>query len=167
MKNIILSIVVIGVLLAGGIGGTLADFNDYEVSQDNYFKMGSMDLTVSDGDGNEFNGATVPRLVAVVNGWPDCSKDRSWDLHNAGENEQVPPEVYIHFKNLECVWENTKVTDTTPVAYIGIVDGHVVRYTSSGTGRVGINEPQDVAIFGGVAGENATGAPVTVAGISD
>jgi len=167
VKNILLSVVVMAVLVAGGIGGTLADFNDYEVSEDNYFQMGSMDLTVSDSDGDEYNGANIPTIVVVENGWPDCSKDRSWDLHNAGENEQVPPEVYIHFKNYECVWAPTKVTSTTPVAYIAIESGHVVKYATPGPGRVGINEPQMVAIFGGVAGENASGSKVTVAGIND
>jgi hypothetical protein len=150
-----------------GIGGVMADFSDYEVSVDNYFKMGSMDLTVSDGSGFEYNGANVPALIIVANGWPDCSKDRSFDIHNAGENEQVPPWVYIHFKNLDCNWVETKHTDTTPYAWLTIEDDEVVRWTSAAGGRIGINEPQDVAIFGGVAGENVDGAPVVVPGIGD
>jgi predicted ribosomally synthesized peptide with SipW-like signal peptide len=169
MKNVVLSIVVIAALMAAGIGGTLADFNDYEVSEDNSFKMGSMDLVISDPDGNEYNGDTVPTLITVDNGWPDCSKDRNFDIHNAGENEQTAPWVYIHFKNFECDWVDTKVTDTTPFAYMDydVANGVLTRHEDDDGDDIGINEPQDVAIFGGVAGEDVNGDPVTVPGISD
>ena len=168
MKNIFLSVVVMSALIAAGVGGTLADFNDYEVSEDNTFQMGGMDLTISDGTGKEFNGYNnIPQFFAVTAGWPECSKDRSWDIHNAGNNEQEAPKVYIHFKNLDCEWVDCKTSQTTPFAYMAVENDSVVRYDADGADRVGINEPQDVAIFGGVAGEDADGAPVTVPGIGD
>jgi predicted ribosomally synthesized peptide with SipW-like signal peptide len=162
MKTIILSVVVVGALVAAGIGGTLADFSDIELSPDNKFQTGSMDLTISDADGNEYNGANIPAVVAVSTGWPDCSKDRTWDVHNIGESEQEAPWLYIHFKNVDCSFVDTKqaygyMEFETPT--------HLVR-TSDNT-QIAINEPQDVAIFGGLAGENSTGGMVFVPGIGD
>jgi predicted ribosomally synthesized peptide with SipW-like signal peptide len=178
MRNIVLSVVVVAALVTAGIGGTLADFNDYEVSEDNYFQMGSMDLTVSTGwdDTNqvllEYNGETVPALVTITTGWPDCSKDIPFDVHNAGEHEQSPPRLYLHFKNLECTWLPAKISVTTPYAYLSVdandeIERPLVRHAGDDGNDIGINEPQDVAIFGGVAGEDNNGDPVTVPGIGD
>jgi predicted ribosomally synthesized peptide with SipW-like signal peptide len=172
MKSVVLSIVVVATLVAAGIGGTLADFSDYEVSEDNYFQAGSMDLVISDADGNEYNGYdNIPTLVNVGAGWPDCSKDRKWDIHNAGENEQEPPWLYIHFKNYECSWVDTKESATTPFAYMRIVPDSdppaLELCQEADEGAIGINEPQHVAIFGGVAGEDACGATVEVEGLGD
>jgi predicted ribosomally synthesized peptide with SipW-like signal peptide len=168
MKNVVLSIVVIATLVAAGIGGTLADFSDYEVSEDNYFEVGGMDLTVSDSLGNEYNGANIPTFWQVTDGWPECSKDRNFDLHNQGSNEQETPTVYMHWKNLEQSFLPPKVVYDY-VLFIdddddGIPD-RVVDADENTVGAIAVCEPDYVAILGGVAGEDANGATVIVPGI--
>jgi len=165
MRNIWLTMVVVLTLVAATIGGTLAAFSDYEVSQKNYFKMGEMDLVVSDSDGAVYNGAVVPPVFKVDAGWPDCSKDRWFDLHNAGQNEQEAPDVYLHFKNLTCDFTDCK--EAGIYGYIKIVDKTIVKTTADDPAGIAINEPAWVAIFGGIAGENAEGKAVTVDGIGD
>ena len=171
MKNILLSLVVVSVLVAAGVGGTLADFSDYEVSEDNYFATGAMDLVVSDAMGNEYNGETVPEVFRVVDGWPCCSKDRSFDIHNAGDNEQEPPIVYLHIKNVECGWVMPKVVYEWIDCENGdcIIVDPPVSPPVQGSRNQGlpkpVTEPEFVAECGGVAGENADGDPVTVPGV--
>ena len=171
MKNILLSVVVIGALVVAGVGGTLADFSDYEVSEDNYFATGAMDLVVSDEDGDDYNGDIVPEVFRVVDGWPCCSKDRSFDLHNVGDNEQEPPVVYLHIKNVDCGWVMPKMAyewiDCDDDVCI-IVDAPANPPTQ-GSRNQGlpkpVTEPEFVAECGGVAGEDVNGDPVTVPGI--
>jgi predicted ribosomally synthesized peptide with SipW-like signal peptide len=171
MKNIVLSIVVIATLVVAGIGGTLADFSDYEVSEDNYFATGAMDLVVSDEDGNDYNGETVPEVFRVTDGWPCCSKDRSFDLHNVGNNEQEPPIVYLHIKNLECGWVMPKVV----YEWIDCDNGDCIIVSApanppvQGSRNTGlpkpVTEPEFVAECGGIAGEDVDGEPVEVPGV--
>jgi predicted ribosomally synthesized peptide with SipW-like signal peptide len=163
MKSFMITIFVIGALVAAGIGGTLASFSDYEVSQNNSFEMGEMDLVVSDNEGCNYNGDIVPAVFAIDDGWPDCIKSQWFDLHNAGRNEQENPYVYLHFKNLTCEFQDAKEA----YEYIKVVGGDIVRCPSNDPLAIAINEPTAVAIFGGIAGENATGATVTVDGIGD
>jgi predicted ribosomally synthesized peptide with SipW-like signal peptide len=166
MRNVLFAIVVIGALIGAAVGGTFANFSDYEVSEGNYFEMGEMDLVISDSLGRMYNGDTVPAFWRITNGWPECSKDLSFDIHNAGENEQKPPVFYLHLKNLTCEFTEPKVTyDWIRPKY---VDGVLVAYLD-GDGTLDIdipvNEPTYVAILGGVAGEDESGAAVTVPGI--
>ena len=164
MKNILLSVVVVTTLVAAGVGGTLADFSDIETSQDNYFETGGMDLKVSDDLGNEYDDPDIPTFYEVTTGWPCCSKDRTFDLHNAGDGEQSPPHVYIHIKNLECSQLEPKIT----YKYIKCdpADPSLCIETDAADpdGRP-VTEPEYVACCGGVAGEDKDGNPVTVPGI--
>jgi hypothetical protein len=47
MKNILLSVVVLSVLIAGGLGGTMAGFVDTEESRDNFVQAGISDLLIN------------------------------------------------------------------------------------------------------------------------
>jgi hypothetical protein len=171
VKNILLSVVVMAVLIAGGIGGTLADFSDIEISQENFFKTAALDLAVSDYLGNEYNGATVPAFLELSNGWPCCSKDFRFDLHNLGQGEQDLPWVYLHFKNMECGWVVPKVVyawlneaGATVPAPTPPPGGWVEGVQGTGFPKP-VNEPEYVAEIGGIAGEDVNGNPVIVPGI--
>ena len=97
MKSVILSIVVLGVLVAGGIGGTLADFSDIEVSEDNSFETGALDLQVS-VDNVSYDDPNVPMIIDRSGAVPCCSKDAVFDLHNTGSG-QGTGFAYIHLKD--------------------------------------------------------------------
>lgn len=158
--------VVVSVLIAAGVGSTFADFSDYEVSEDNYFAVGGMDLTVSNALGVEFNGVNIPTIWEVADGWPECSKDRSFDLHNQGSNEQEVPTVSMHWKNLEKSFLTPKVV----YKYYRFMplDGpytYAQGCAVDAEGAIAVTEPDYVAVMGGVAGEDADGATVTVDGI--
>ncbi len=173
MKNIFLSVVVVGTLVAAGIGGTLADFSDIEVSEDNFFKTGSLDLTVSDFAMNEYNGDEVPAFIQYEGAWPCSDKSYFIDLENWGQGVQFIPWAYIHFKNVESVWVYPKllymwvneageeVDAPTPP------DGQAEWFEGNqGTGfPKPVTEPEHVAEYGGIAGELADGTLVVVAGI--
>ena len=164
MKNIWLSIIVVMALVAAGVGGTLADFSDIEISEGNYFATGGMDLKVSDDTGVEYDDPDIPVFYEVDTGWPCCSKDRTFDLHNAGSGEQEPPHVYIHIKNIEC----SQLTPKEPYKYIKCDPNdpsECVETDAADTDGRPVTEPEYVACCGGVAGEDATGAKVTVTGI--
>jgi len=173
MKNILLSVVVIGALVAAGVGGTLADFSDIEVSQDNYFKTGSLDLTVSDYDMNEYNGDEVPAFIQYEGAWPCSDKSYFIDLENWGQGVQFVPWAYIHFKNVECCWVYPKLlymwvdeagdkvdAPTPPAGFDEWLEG------MQGTGfPKPVTEPEHVAEYGGIAGELDDGTLVVVDGI--
>jgi len=176
MRNILLSVVVVAVLIGAAVGGTLADFSDYEVSEDNYFGTGALDLTVSDAVGNEYNGDTVPALFTVGDAWPCCDKSFFFDVENWGQGEQETPYVYIHFKNFDCGWVMPKyVEGTYEPMWIDCENGECkevdppVDLPDPGDRGKGlpkpVNEPEFVAECGGVAGEDADGNPVIVDGI--
>ncbi|MFC1983927.1 SipW-dependent-type signal peptide-containing protein [Chloroflexota bacterium] len=173
MKNIFLSVVVVATLVAAGVGGTLADFSDIEVSEDNYFKTGSLDLTVSDYAMNEYNGDEVPAFIQYEGAWPCSDKSYFIDLENWGQGVQYKPWAYIHFKNVECCWVYPKLlymwvneageeVDAPPPleGYDEWLEGH------QGTGfPKPVTEPEYVAEYGGIAGEKADGTLVVVDGI--
>ena len=100
MKNVILSVVVIGALVIAGVGGTLADFSDIEKSEDNSFEVGALDLKVS-VDGVEYDDPDVPMIIAAGGAFPCCSKDALFDVHNTGEGQETGF-LYIHIKDVEC-----------------------------------------------------------------
>jgi predicted ribosomally synthesized peptide with SipW-like signal peptide len=158
VKKIIISLLVIVVTVGLVAGGTIADFSDIETSQDNYFQTAGMDLKVSDGEtGIEYDDPNVPQIYGIEGGWPSCYKEACFDLHNAGSNEQIPPLVYLHLKNIEC--DNVE----PKIAYKKIIctaDGCV----EDDAGRP-VTEPEFVAECGGIAGEDRNGNFIEVTGI--
>jgi hypothetical protein len=152
-----------------GTQGIFADFQDIEVSQGNYFQTGSLDLRVSDYTKTEYNGdGNIPIFFEISDAWPGCDKSVFIDLENWGQGFQVVPWSYLHIKNLSCYWVVPKVvyrwinengstaTPPSPLPPAGAI----------GTGYPEpVTEPEFVAEFGGIAGENATGGLVTVPGI--
>jgi len=171
MKSLILGVVVISALVAAGVGGTFADFSDIEVSPDNYFKTGSLDLTVSDQSMTEYNGDQVPAFIQYTGAWPCSDKSYFMDLENWGQGVQFVPWAYLHVKNLECVWVYPKLL------YMWVdVDGNEVAAPAppaggwvegvQGTGfPKPVTEPEYVAEYGGIAGELDDGTLVVVDGI--
>jgi len=173
MKNIFLSVVVVATLVAAGVGGTLADFSDIEVSEDNYFKTGSLDLTVSDYAMNEYNGDEVPAFIQYEGAWPCSDKSYFIDLENWGQGTQYKPYAYIHFKNVVCCWVYPKLlymwvneageeveAPAPPAGYDEWFEG--MQGTSF---PKPVTEPEYVAEYGGIAGEKADGTLVVVDGI--
>jgi predicted ribosomally synthesized peptide with SipW-like signal peptide len=172
VKNIFLSVVVIGTLVAAGVGGTLADFSDIEVSEDNYFKTGSLDLTVSDYAMNEYNGDAVPAFIQYEGAWPCSDKSYFVDLENWGQGVQFVPWAYIHFKNVECCWVYPKLLYMwvneagEEVAAPARPGGGDWIEGDQGTGfPKPVTEPEYVAEYGGLAGELDDGTLVVVDGI--
>ena len=158
MRNIILSVLVIGTLVAGGVGGTLADFSDIEISEGNEFETGSMNLKMSDETGALYDGpGPIPAIFTVpasAGAWPCCSKDIRFDLHLEGQGQGTEAHGYIHFKGLEC-YGVEKVEPEIAVESGGIIgeklDGTIVY--SPPIGEYGENcelaEHVDIAVFTG------------------
>jgi predicted ribosomally synthesized peptide with SipW-like signal peptide len=173
MKNILLSVVVVATLVAAGVGGTLADFSDYEVSEGNYFKTGALDLTVSNFMGVEEQGDDVDVLCAFKDAIPCCDKSFFFDLENHGQGDQGTPHAYMHIKNLECgwvvpkvVWEWIECDPVTGECVIATPPDPLPVHGDQGTGYPKpVNEPEFVAECGGVAGEDVNGDPVVVPGV--
>jgi predicted ribosomally synthesized peptide with SipW-like signal peptide len=170
MKSIILSVVIISALITAGIGGTLADFSDIEVSEDNSFATGALDLVISNDLGVEYPDPTGLKFYEVVDAWPCCDKSVFLDLHNYGQGFQKSPYCYIHLKNLDCGW----VMPKKPFAWLDAAGRKVTAPSvlpeegDFGTGYPRpVTEPEYVAEIGGIAGEDDTGAPVTVPGIGE
>jgi predicted ribosomally synthesized peptide with SipW-like signal peptide len=169
MKNIFLSVVVVGALVAAGIGGTLADFSDIEVSEDNYFTTGALDLVVSNNLGVEYPD-DAPTFYMVTDALPCCDKSVFLDLHNYGQGFQTHPYAYLHIKNLECGW----VMPKKPYAWLDEAGAKVDPPASiPPVGTLGqgyprpVTEPEYVAEMGGVAGELADGSLVEVTGMGE
>jgi hypothetical protein len=162
MKRILVSLMVIG-LVGGLMGSALADFSDIETSADNYFKTGGMDLKVVDKFDNEWDDPDVPMMFAVNDGWPECSKDRTFGLHNAGSNEQEPPHVYLHLKNISCNSTDPKV----PYKWVTFdpATGQIIDSVQADPNAYPVTEPEYVAEKGGIAGEDKNGTPVVVPGL--
>ena len=173
MKNIILAVVVIAVLALAGMGGLFADFSDIEVSLDNFFQTGSLDLAISDCAGNEYNGdGNIPVLWEISDAWPCCDKSVYFDLENFGQGRQGVPWAYIHFKNFECGWVQPKDYSTVWVDENGDIVPEPDYAPGPGQPQGDLpdfpkplTEPEDVAECGGVAGEDVNGEPVIVPGI--
>lgn len=175
MKNILLSVMVICTLIGGALAGTLADFSDIEISEDNFFATGSLDLKVSDYQGNEYNGDTIPAFIQYSDAWPCSDKSFYVDLENWGQGVEFIPYAYIHFKNIECGWEWPKnlyamvlcdpdTKECIDVVYNGdLTDDEIEELLDLGYKPV--TEPEFVAECGGIAGEDVNGNPVEVPGI--
>lgn len=100
-KAILMSVLMIGIV-ATAVGATLADFSDIEISRDNMFSSGSLDLKVS-YMGTLYDDP-VPAIIYYEDAMPGCVFDKSFhfDLHNDGQGTQGHHYLYIHFKNLTC-----------------------------------------------------------------
>jgi predicted ribosomally synthesized peptide with SipW-like signal peptide len=96
MKNVVLSVVVICALAAGGLGGTFAHFSDTEESIDNYLEVGSLDLQV-----NGFDDPFVPPKIHAICMAPEKSRDFTIELENMGQCD-YPAYLWMHIKNIQC-----------------------------------------------------------------
>lgn len=178
MKNIVLSVMVICTLIGGALAGTLADFSDIEVSEDNFFATGSLDLKVSDYQGNEYNGDTIPAFIQYSDAWPCSDKSFYVDLENWGQGAEFIPYAYIHFKNIECGWVWPKqlyrlvlcdpatkecIDEITAAEWAAMTPDE--QEAALEMGYRPVTEPEYVAECGGIAGEDVNGSPVEVPGI--
>ena len=169
MRNIILSIVVLSTLVVAGVGGTLADFSDIEISEDNYFSTGALDLVVSNNLGTEYPD-DAPTFYMVSDALPCCDKSVFLDLHNYGQGFQSDPYLYLHIKNLECGW----VMPKKPYAWLddncNKVDAPdpLPSEGDFGTGYPRpVTEPEYRSECGGVVGELEDGTAVEVEGMGE
>jgi len=161
-RRLLLSAFLIAALVGAVAGGTLGSFSDIETSEDNVFDTVGMDLKVSFG-GFEYDDPDVPAVYENSIGWPECSKDRCWDIHNAGSGEQCAPIAYLHFKNLNCTW-------TTPKTVYKWIEcdedtGECNPADKDTPGARPVTEPEYVAECGGIAGEDVNGNFIPVPGL--
>jgi len=167
MKKILISLMVIA-LVGGIVGAAFADFSDIETSRNNTFATGALDLKVSNSVGTEYEDPNVPMFFDITDAVPCCDKSVFFDLHNYGQGFQVTPPVYLHVKNLSCGWVVPKVVYKWVDAQGNTVPAPspLPQPGDRGTGFPRpLNEPEYVAEYGGIAGENAAGLPVTVPGV--
>jgi hypothetical protein len=93
MKNVLLSVVVVAVLIAGGVGGTFAGFVDTEISEDNFVQAGIADLLV--------NGQNDPNVESkfTLDHITPCKSNDIWvDLYNWGKCNGG--DVYMQIKDV-------------------------------------------------------------------
>ncbi len=152
MKKILVSLMTI-CLVAGIIGGGLfADWTDIEISRDNYFKAGAMDLKISDAEGNWYQYPDVPPLIQYQDAMPESWKEFFFDLHNVGQGEQFIPWVYMHIVNLECFGiqkVQPEIAAETGNAPVGITaDGQLVYAAEDWTRPAGPDNPALLGEFG-------------------
>ncbi|MBA7714644.1 hypothetical protein ES703_123674 [subsurface metagenome] len=112
MKNVILSIVVVSVLVAGGIGSTFAGFVDTEESKNNFVEAGISDLLI-----NGFNDPNVPHKLQMDHIIPGKSTDFWIDAYNWGEC--TGGDLYMHFKDVTSVEAGTKLHGGVEYVYTG------------------------------------------------
>jgi hypothetical protein len=111
MRNIVLSIAVIGTLIAGGIGGTMAGFVDTEVSEGNSYQAGISDLLI-----NGMNDPIGAKLT-YTHGSPGKSVDFWVDAYNWGVCQGG--NLYAHFKGVESTEAGTKTHNGLEYVYTG------------------------------------------------
>ena len=105
MRNILLSLVMVAVLVAAGVGGTLASMSDTEMAIDNTFSTGSLDLLIWDSTDNAWDqdapyGNGVSNEVNITDAIPDVEY---WDIITVGNfGDGVCGDLYLHIKNVSC-----------------------------------------------------------------
>ena len=110
MKNIVLSMVVIGALVAAALGGTLAGFSDTEEITDNRIQVGSIDLKVASSLAGPWKDDPGLKTLLDDEVQPCNSTDFTFYVKNVGQPAGHKCDVYMKVKNLECF--NVKVTHT-------------------------------------------------------
>ncbi len=157
MKNVLLSVVVVAVLVAAGIGGTFAGFVDTEVSRDNYLEAGILDLLLSvpPNMGVELNDDPATNTVGAVIGVDDFDPAKgSRDFYmDAYSRSTIKGFLYMHYKDVDSV-------------EAGIKDGKVYqRSTNSYVAGTPIgadfasSEPEWIAEHGGQVGQIIVDTP--------
>ena len=128
MKNVFLSVLVVTTLLAAGLGGTFAHFSDTEESKDNTIQVGSMDLKIKTKTpvGLPVDDPDVPTLLTVLDMQPCDSEDRTFIVHNTGQPEGDPCDLYIHFKNVLCEDVPDKLDNPKPEPEVVAEQGGMV-----------------------------------------
>ncbi len=102
MKNIFLTLVIVCALTIGGISGTLADYSDTAISEDNVIEVGNLDLKVSKGSGGPwFNDPDVPSMIQAQGVWPSTAREFTFELHNASDFDN-PGYTYLRLRDIEC-----------------------------------------------------------------
>ena len=102
MKNIFLTLVIVCALTVGGLSGTLADFSDTAISEDNVIEVGNLDLKVSKGSGGPwFDDPNVPSMIEAQCVWRGASRDFTFELYNASDFDN-PGYAYLRLKDIKC-----------------------------------------------------------------
>jgi hypothetical protein len=127
MKNILLSVVVIGALVVAGVGGTLADFSDSEEELDDILQAGSLDLKVNGADDPDVLPFEIRGII------PDKWYDVTKVVQNVGT---IDGWLYLHVKDVFCTETNDKDLNGD-----GVID------------EQDKPEPERVAEFGGKVGQ--------------
>jgi hypothetical protein len=145
MRNVFLSVVVISALVTAGVGGTIAGFVDTEISEDNYYQAGIMDLLV--------NGKNDPvgAKLTYTHGVPSISTDFWVDIYNWGECQGA--EAYMQFKHVESVEAGTKRHDSIDWVYAVDAAGVFDYRAATGSEPIGAgvwsSEPEKISEVGG------------------
>jgi predicted ribosomally synthesized peptide with SipW-like signal peptide len=127
MRNVFLSLLVVGALAIAGIGGTLADFSDSEEEIGDTLQAGSMDLKVDGKDDPHLLPASIRGMVP----------EKSYHIQKTVSNDgTIDGWLYIHIKNVGCTETNDK--DLNGDGVINLLDNP---------------EPENVAELGGKHGQ--------------
>jgi hypothetical protein len=149
VRNVVLSIVVTCVLVAGGIGGTFAGFVDTEESPGNLIQAGISDLLI--------NGKNDPDVLSKI--YMDCvipgkSTDFWVDAFNWGKC--TGGDLYMHFKDVVSTEAGTKSHDGNEYVYklTGTNPDKYEYVIASGSEPIGAgvwsSEPEKGAEVGGI-----------------
>lgn len=93
MKKQWVSIALIALTIAGGIGGTLAFFTATRTTSENTFTAGTLDLSVT-GDNNVAN---EPFVIENIGATGDISGSKTWTIENTGS---LPGRLLVRIGNL-------------------------------------------------------------------
>lgn len=116
MRNVILSLVVVAVLVAGGLGGTFAGFVDTEISEGNRIQAGMTDLLINGK--NDPIGPKI-RYTHVV----PCKSIDFWvDALNWGECQGGW--LYMHYKDVVSEEAGKKLHFGKYYVYDGVAPGN-------------------------------------------
>ena len=140
MRNVVLSLVVVAVLVAGGLGGTFAGFVDTEVSKDNFIQAGITDLLIN---GN--NDPDVEAKIQFDHMVPTKSLDFWIDALNWGECSGG--DLYMHFKDVVSEEAGTKLHMGGEYVYDGVAPGNATLDVPKGY-RIAVGvEPKGAGVW--------------------